>query len=64
VSPYPFTVPDLPDDPHQRATRGFNLSDIHQDIMIGGPEVAVDGIDREGGATPILRDDVWVLSQP
>jgi aminopeptidase len=61
---YPFTVPDLPDDPHQRATRGFNLSDIHQDIMIGGPEVAVDGIDREGGATPILRDDVWVLSQP
>jgi aminopeptidase len=61
---YPFTVPDLPDDPQQRATRGFNLSDIHQDIMIGGPEVAVDGIDHEGGATPILRDDVWVLSQP
>jgi aminopeptidase len=61
---YPFTVPDLPDDPQQRAARGFNLSDIHQDIMIGGPEVAVDGIDREGGATPILRDDVWVLSQP
>jgi aminopeptidase len=60
---YPFTVPDLPDDPQLRATRGFNLSDIHQDIMIGGPEVAVDGIDREGGATPILRDDVWVLSQ-
>lgn len=59
---YPFTVPDLPDDPQQRAIRGFNLSDVHQDIMIGGPEVAVDGIDREGRATPILRDDRWVLN--
>jgi aminopeptidase len=61
---YPFTVPDLPDEPQQRALRGFNLSDIHQDIMIGGPEVAVDGIDRDGGTTPILRGDAWVLNQP
>jgi aminopeptidase len=58
---YSFTVPDLPSDRDGRAQRGFNLSGIHQDLMIGGPEVAVDGLDAAGNATPILRDDVWVL---
>ena len=58
---YPFTVPDLPGDGAGRAERGFNVSGVHQDMMIGGPEIAVDGIDAAGKATPILRDDVWVL---
>jgi aminopeptidase len=58
---YPFTVPDLPEDPTERAERGFNVSTIHQDLMIGGPDVAVDGIDRAGNATPIVRDDTWLL---
>jgi aminopeptidase len=60
-SAYPFTVPDLPDDPTARAERGFNTSGIHQDLMIGGPQVSVDGIDATGNVVPILRDDVWVL---
>jgi aminopeptidase len=58
---YSFTVPDLPSAPEARAERGFNTSSIHQDLMIGGPEVSVDGLDAAGDATPILRDDVWVL---
>jgi aminopeptidase len=58
---YPFTVPDLPSDPRARAERGFNISAVHQDLMIGGPEIAVDGLDAAGNATPILRDDAWVL---
>jgi aminopeptidase len=53
-------VPDLSEDPNERADRGFNVSAIHQDVMIGGPEVAVDGIDAAGTATPILRNNVWV----
>ncbi len=61
---YAFTVPDLPEDPAQRSSRGFNTSRIHQDVMIGGPEIAVDGIDGAGTVTPILRDDVWVLEPP
>jgi len=61
---YPFTVPDLSDDPAVRADRGFNVSSIHQDIMIGGPQVDVDGIDGAGNATPILRDNTWVLDPP
>lgn len=61
-SAYPFTVPDLADDPRARAELGFNSSGIHQDLMIGGPEVAVDGIDDAGNVVPILRDDNWVLA--
>ena len=60
---YAFTVPDLPEGGDERAERGFNVSSIHQDVMIGGPEVVVDGIDGNGTATPILRDDVWLLDE-
>lgn len=58
---YPFTVPDLSEDPSDRAGRGFNVSAIHQDVMIGGPEIAVDGIDCTGTATPILHNNAGVL---
>jgi aminopeptidase len=58
---YAFTVPDLTDDPGERGERGFNVSAVHQDVMIGGPHVNVDGIDSAGSSTAILRDDAWVL---
>lgn len=63
-SAYPFTVPALPEDPEARAELGFNTSGIHQDLMIGGPHVAVDGIDDAGNFIPILRDDAWVHAGP
>jgi len=40
---------------------GVNVSRTHTDFMIGGPEVDVDGLDRDGRATPIMRDDAFVL---
>jgi aminopeptidase len=42
---------------------GANLSSIvHTDFMIGGPEVAVDALTVDGRVVPLLRDDVWQLS--
>jgi aminopeptidase len=38
-----------------------NVSTVHTDFMIGGPEVDVDAILPSGDVVPLLRDDVWQL---
>jgi aminopeptidase len=59
---YEFPLREAPPSEDELDTLGFNLSVVHQDAMIGGPDVAVDGIGRDGSRTPILRDDAWVLT--
>jgi aminopeptidase len=58
---YEVAVPDLPEDRGKQERLGFNLSHVHQDAMIGGPAVNVDGVEPGGDRVPILRDDAWVL---
>jgi aminopeptidase len=57
---YGFGVPEVFDgDPGE----GMNVSSVHTDFMIGGPELAVDGLTKDGKAVPILREDVWQLPE-
>ena len=59
---YDTTLPGLPAARAEQERIGFNLSDVHQDAMIGGPEVAVTGIADDGSEVPIIEKDDWVLS--
>jgi aminopeptidase len=47
--------------PDEQRAQGVNVSSVHTDFMIGGPQVAVDGLNKDGTAVPILREDVWQL---
>ncbi len=38
-----------------------NLSAIHVDFMIGGPQVQVTGLTAAGDPVPVLRDGTWAL---
>ena len=49
-------------EPDELRARGANVSNIHTDFMIGGPEVDVDGVTRDGRTIEILREDNWQLS--
>jgi aminopeptidase len=42
---------------------GVNVSTVHTDFMIGGPEVEVDAVLRDGTVVPLLRDDRWQLEE-
>jgi aminopeptidase len=56
---YGFGVPEVFDgDPGE----GMNISAVHTDFMVGGPQLAVDGITKDGRAVPILREDIWQLT--
>jgi aminopeptidase len=52
--------PKMSDD--EALSIGMNRSKVHTDFMVGGPEVAVTGITKDGDQVPILRNDEWQLS--
>jgi aminopeptidase len=58
---YDLAVDGLPDGRDEQERFGFNHSDVHQDAMIGSPEVNVDGLEPGGAAVPVMRDGDWVI---
>jgi aminopeptidase len=42
---------------------GVNVSNVHTDFMVGGPEVDVDAVTRDGTVVPLLRNDLWQLGE-
>lgn len=39
----------------------INQSGVHVDFMIGSPELAVDGVTRDGAIVPVLRGGAWEI---
>jgi aminopeptidase len=57
-----FALDEIPEgSPDELRARGINVSAVHTDFMVGGPEVEVDGVTRDGRTVPLLREDVWQL---
>jgi aminopeptidase len=48
-------------DDAARLAAGINVSSIHIDLMVGGPDVDVDGIGRNGTVVPLLGQGRWLL---
>jgi len=51
----------LPATNEERNARGVNMSRIHQDVMIGGPDVTVFGVTKEGAEVPVLLRERWQI---
>ena len=45
--------------PDEIAARGGNKSMIHIDWMIGSDRIDIDGVDADGGRTPVFRKGEW-----
>jgi aminopeptidase len=41
---------------------GMNVSNLHVDFMVGGPELDVDVILADGTVVPLIRNEVWQLA--
>lgn len=60
---YPMAVPGgLEMSKEERLEKGVNVSLLHTDFMIGGPEVNVAGYDADGNEYALIRDGEFVLN--
>lgn len=49
--------------PEQLRDAGMNSSPTHVDVVVGSPEVEIDGIQADGTSVPVTRGDVFVLTE-
>jgi aminopeptidase len=57
---YGFGIPEAFDG---EPGDGMNVSTVHTDFMVGGLELELDGLTKDGTVVPILRRDVWQLAE-
>ena len=56
---YGFGIPTAFDGEPDEA---MNVSTMHVDFMVGGPELEVDALLADGKAVPLIRDEEWQLA--
>jgi aminopeptidase len=49
--------------PDELREAGMNSSPTHVDVVVGSPDVEIDGIQADGTAVPVTRGDVFVLAE-
>ena len=47
--------------PEEQIAAGINHSKVHTDFMVGGAEIRIDGITRDGKTVPLIHDDTWQI---
>jgi aminopeptidase len=57
---YGFGIPTAFDGEPDEA---MNISNMHVDFMVGGPELEVDALLADGTAVPLIREETWQLER-
>jgi aminopeptidase len=57
---YGFGIPYAFDGEPDEA---MNVSKVHVDFMVGGPELEVDAVLADGTEVPLIRDEEWQLAE-
>jgi aminopeptidase len=52
----------LDQSPEQRIGSGLNQANTHVDIVVGSPEVQIDGVHTDGSVVPVTRGNEFVLT--
>jgi aminopeptidase len=61
---FPSSLPGaLEQTPEERIASGLNHANTHVDVVIGSPEVQIDGVHADGSVVPITRGDEFVLTE-
>ncbi len=60
---YAFTDPGAVGlDEDEQLARGLNRSGVHEDVVVGGDQLDVTGIARDGGRYPLLAGGEWAFT--